>query len=95
VILPGNAIDVLSQGAGDRDDVDRVVELAVAASGQPADLPPAGGHLDRGGGVAGSEMTSAGKAEHVPDIPDDRGGDQRVAGAAGCTEAVRASLAAT
>jgi DNA-binding CsgD family transcriptional regulator len=43
---------------GDRGHVDRVIEPAVSAPGQPAGLPAAGRHLDRGGAVAGAATWS-------------------------------------
>jgi hypothetical protein len=54
-----------------------MVEAAVAAPGQPVDLARSRRHLDGGGAVAGGEVIPAGKAGHVANVADDRGGDDR------------------
>jgi hypothetical protein len=51
---------------GDRDHMDGMVEAAVAAPGQPADLARARRYLDRRGAVAGGEVIPAGKTDTVP-----------------------------
>jgi hypothetical protein len=62
---------------GDRGHVNGVVEPAVPAPAQPAGLAGAGGHLDRGGPVAGGEVVPAVEAGHIADVADDSGGDDR------------------
>src|SRR6185312_15269788 len=57
--------------------VDRVVQAAVAALGQPVHDPAAGGHLDRGGAGVGRERVAAGEPGDVLDVADDGGGDDR------------------
>jgi hypothetical protein len=64
-------------GLGDRGHVDGVVEAAVAAPGQPVDLPAAGGHLDRRSAVAGGEVIAAGETGGMADVAEDRRGDDR------------------
>ena len=77
LVVVGAAGAVLVADLGDRGHVDRVVEAAVAAPGQPVDFPAARRYLDGGGAVVGGELIPAGEAGHVPDIADDRSGDDR------------------
>jgi len=77
LVVVGAARAVLVPDLGDRGHVDRVVEPAVAAPGQPADLPAAGGHLDGRGAVAGGEVIPVREAGHVPDVAGNHGGDDR------------------
>src|SRR5436190_7554476 len=59
---------------GDRRDVDRMVELAVAAQGEPMHDAPAGRHLDRGGAVVGRELGAVAEPADVTGVTDGDGG---------------------
>jgi hypothetical protein len=54
-----------------------VVDPAVPAPAQPADLAAAGGDLDRLGAVAGGEAVAVLEAGHVADLAEDGGGNDR------------------
>src|SRR5215831_10260214 len=56
LVVVGAARAVPVADLGDRGHVDGVVDPAVAAPGQPVDLPLARGNLDRGGAVPGGEV---------------------------------------
>src|SRR4029077_15262537 len=77
LVVASAGLGVAAAELGDRGPVDRAVEPAVAAAGQPAGLPAAGGHLDGGGAVIGSEVIPVREAGHVADVAGDRGGDDR------------------
>src|SRR5262249_37769902 len=77
VVVVGPAWAVLVADRGDRGHVDRVVEPAVAAQREPVDRPAAGGHLGRGGAVAGGEVVAAGEPEHLADVADHGAADDR------------------
>ena len=93
--LSGFAVQVgagggVAGGAGDGDDVDGAVELAVAAAVQPVAVGVAGAGGDRGGagvtgkaGVAAESLGAGGVAD------DDRGGDGAAAGLGGQLGRVR------
>jgi hypothetical protein len=77
LIVVSAALAVGVADLGDGGHVDGVVEPAVPAPGQPADLPVSRRHLDRGGAVAGGEVIAAGEAGHAPDVADGDGGHDR------------------
>jgi hypothetical protein len=54
---------------GDRGHVDGVVDAAVAAQRQPADLAVPGGYLDRGGAVIGGEVITPGEPGNIAASP--------------------------
>ena len=62
---------------GDRDQVQRMVELPIAARVQPVALLQTGGGFDRGGAVVGREAVTSRKPARVADLAEDDRGDDR------------------
>jgi len=77
LVVVGAALAVPVADLADCGHVDGMVETAVPAPGQPVDLSPAGGHLDRRGAVVGGEVVPARETGYVPDVADDGGCDDR------------------
>ena len=77
LVVAGAALAVPVADLGDRGHVDGVVQPPVPAPGQPVNLTPAGGHLDRGRAVVRGEVVPAGEPGHVADVADDGCGDDR------------------
>ena len=67
---PAGVVTLVAQ----RDDVQGVVELAVAGPGQPVSFDLAGGHLDRGGAGVGREVMARREAAHIADLAEDHRG---------------------
>ncbi|MDT4984011.1 MAG: hypothetical protein QOF95_1501, partial [Pseudonocardiales bacterium] len=77
LVVVGAAFGVAVADLGDRDHVDRVVELPVPAAGEPVDLAVTRGDLDRCGAVVGGEVVAVGEAVDVADVAEHRAGDDR------------------
>jgi hypothetical protein len=60
---------------GDGDDVDRVVQLAVAARVQPVSLPVGAGRFDRCGPVVAGELGAGPEPADVVDVSEHDRGD--------------------
>src|SRR4051812_45110707 len=71
VVLAGPRVPDLSDG----DDVQCVVEPAVAAAVEPVVDGVAAGSVDRGGAGVAGEVGPAGEPAHVTDLTQDRSGD--------------------
>ena len=74
-VVVGAAGGAVVADLGDGGHVDGVVELAVAAPGEPVDLAVAGGRLDRGGAVVGGEVVAGGESVDVADVAEHGRGD--------------------
>ena len=73
----GAALAVALAELADRGQVQRVVEGAVAALGDPVHGAAAGGELDRGGAVVGGVAVPVGEPGDVAGVADQHRGDDR------------------
>ncbi len=71
----GAAVGVGLAELADGGHVDGVVEVPVAAFGEPVHGAPARGEFDGGGAVLGGELVAGGESGDVAGVADERGGD--------------------